>query len=87
MGSSAFFLLAVILVDPHYIKRVHAHIDWFGLTLLVVGMGCLQVALDKGEREDWFDSNFIVTLSGVSGLSLFFFIKYSAGVRRRIKRT
>jgi DHA2 family multidrug resistance protein len=73
MGSLAFFLLALILVDPHYIKRARMHIDWFGLTLLVVGMGCLQVALDKGEREDWFDSNFIVTLSVMSALSLFLF--------------
>jgi DHA2 family multidrug resistance protein len=74
VGSIAFFLLAVILVDPHYIKRARAHIDWFGLALLVVGMGCLQVALDKGEREDWFNSNFIVTLSVVSILSLCLFI-------------
>jgi MFS transporter, DHA2 family, multidrug resistance protein len=74
MGSIAFFLLAAILVDPHYIKRVRTHIDWFGLSLLVVGMGCLQVALDKGEREDWFDSSFIITLSVVSALSLLLFV-------------
>ena len=42
--------------------------------LLVVGMGCLQVALDKGERLDWFDSSFIVTLSVVSALSLLLFV-------------
>jgi DHA2 family multidrug resistance protein len=74
MGGIAFFLLAAILVDPHYIKRVRMHIDWFGLALLVVGMGCAQVALDKGERLDWFDSNFIVTLSIVSVLSLVLFV-------------
>jgi DHA2 family multidrug resistance protein len=74
MGGIAFFLLAAILVDPHYIKRVRTHIDWFGLSLLVVGMGCLQVALDKGEREDWFDSNFIITLSVVAAVSLCLFI-------------
>lgn len=73
MGGLAFFLLAVILVDPHYIKRARAHIDWFGLTLLIIGMGCLQIALDKGEREDWFDSNFILSLSVVAALSLVFF--------------
>jgi DHA2 family multidrug resistance protein len=74
VGGIAFFLLAFILVDPHYIKRAQTHIDWFGLTLLVIGMGCLQVALDKGEREDWFDSNFIITLSVVSLLSLLLFV-------------
>ncbi|HXG19498.1 MAG TPA: DHA2 family efflux MFS transporter permease subunit [Methylomirabilota bacterium] len=74
MGGIAFFLLALILVDPHYIKRARSHIDWFGLALLVIGMGCLQVALDKGEREDWFESSFIVTLSVTSALSLLLFI-------------
>ncbi|MSQ48594.1 MAG: DHA2 family efflux MFS transporter permease subunit [Deltaproteobacteria bacterium] len=74
MGGLAFALLAAILVDPHYIKRARMHIDWFGLTLLVIGMGCAQVALDKGERLDWFDSNFIITLSTVSVLSLILFV-------------
>lgn len=74
MGGIAFALLAATLVDPHYIKRARMHIDWFGLTLLVIGMGCAQIALDKGERLDWFDSNFIVTLTIVSVLSLVLFV-------------
>lgn len=74
MGGIAFALLATILVDPHYIKRARMHIDWFGLALLVVGMGCMQVALDKGEREDWFDSNFIITLCVISACSLALFV-------------
>ncbi len=73
MGGIAFALLAATLVDPHYIKRARMHIDWFGLTLLVLGMGCLQIALDKGEREDWFNSSFILSLAGVAALSLVFF--------------
>ena len=45
-------------------------IDYIGLGLLSVGLGFLQVVLDKGEREDWFGSNFIVgcTLIAVVGL-------------------
>ncbi|MGE0821606.1 MAG: DHA2 family efflux MFS transporter permease subunit [Candidatus Binatia bacterium] len=74
VGGIAFFLLAFALVDPHYLKRTSTHIDWLGLALLVVGMGCLQIALDKGEREDWFDSNFIVTLSILSVISLVLFV-------------
>jgi MFS transporter, DHA2 family, multidrug resistance protein len=74
MGGIAFALLATILVDPHYIKRARPHIDWFGLALLVIGMGCLQVALDKGERLDWFDSNFIITLSVIAAFSLLLFV-------------
>lgn len=74
VGGIAFFLLAFVLVDPHYIKRTFAHIDWLGLALLVVGMGCMQIALDKGEREDWFDSNFIVTLCVAAAVGLVLFV-------------
>jgi DHA2 family multidrug resistance protein len=74
LGGIAFFLLAFVLVDPHYIKRTSAHIDWLGLALLVLSMGCMQIALDKGEREDWFDSNFIITLCVISAISLVVFV-------------
>lgn len=74
VGGLAFFLLAFVLVDPHYIKRASAHIDWLGLTLLIMGMGCMQIALDKGEREDWFDSNFIITLCVASMIGLVLFV-------------
>ena len=38
-------------------------IDWWGLGLMVAGFGCLQLVLDRGEREDWFDSPAIVALA------------------------
>ncbi|HET7042609.1 MAG TPA: MFS transporter, partial [Gemmatimonadales bacterium] len=36
------------------------HIDWLGLALLIVGIGCLQVLLERGESKDWFQSREIV---------------------------
>jgi DHA2 family multidrug resistance protein len=39
-----------------------------------VGLGCLQIVLDKGQREDWFSSNFIIWLSFISVSSLLLFI-------------
>jgi MFS transporter, DHA2 family, multidrug resistance protein len=42
--------------------------------LIVVGIGCLQIVLDKGEREDWFSSNFIVRLSILAVICLVSFI-------------
>ena len=39
-------------------------IDYIGLGLLSVGLGFLQMVLDKGEREDWFGSNFIIGVLG-----------------------
>lgn len=48
-------------------------IDWVGLFLLSVGVACLQIMLDKGKDLDWFDSNFIITLTLVSAVSLCYF--------------
>src|SRR6201998_3710213 len=57
VGIIAILLITLILVDPPYIKREVKRIDWLGISFLVLGMGCLQILLDKGERVDWFGSN------------------------------
>jgi len=48
-------------------------IDWMGLCLLSIGVGSLQVMLDKGKDLDWFESNLILALSAVSAVSLIYF--------------
>ena len=61
--------------DPPYMVRKTLKqglkIDFIGLGLLSVGLGFLQVMLDKGQTEDWFESRFIVTCAviGVLGLA------------------
>ncbi len=42
--------------------------DFWGLGMLVVGMGALQIMLDKGQEDDWFGSHFIVTLAATAGI-------------------
>jgi DHA2 family multidrug resistance protein len=72
IGILGFFLASIFMFDsPDQRKR--ARIDWWGLALMVVGFGCLQLVLDRGEREDWFDSSLIVTLAilAVGGLTAF----------------
>ena len=56
VGIVGFVLASVFLFDPPYLRR-HARIDWWGLALMVIGFGCLQLVLDRGEREEWFDSS------------------------------
>src|SRR5437899_10322536 len=58
-------MASVFLFDPPYLRRA-ARIDWWGLGLMVAGFGCLQLVLDRGEREDWFASGTIVVLSVVA---------------------
>jgi predicted MFS family arabinose efflux permease len=49
-------------------------IDWIGLITLILGVGALQILLDKGNQLDWFQSNTIVTLAIVSAISLTVFL-------------
>lgn len=49
-------------------------VDYVGLILLIIGIGCLQVLLDKGNDLDWFDSPFIITLAVISTISLCYLI-------------
>ncbi len=74
VGLIAVALAALLIHDPSYIRRARIHIDTWGLCLITVGLGCLQVVLDKGEREDWFDSNFIVTMSLIAAAALILFV-------------
>ena len=57
-------------------ETVRHPIDGVGLALLIVGIGCLQILLDKGNELDWFGSPLIVTLAVVSTVTLSFFIAW-----------
>lgn len=62
IGVLAILLTQAFIFDPPYLRRERTGIDYWGIGLLVVGMGSLQVMLDKGQEEDWFGSHFIVIL-------------------------
>ena len=75
VGIVALFLIFRLLEDPPWITRVGRAgitIDYVGVALLVVGVGALQIMLDKGQEEDWFGSAFIVSLAvtAAAGLTL-----------------
>jgi len=74
IGIISIFMIALLIHDPHYIKKVRQKIDYWGLGLIVVGIACLQIVLDKGQREDWFSSAFITRLAVISAVSLVLFV-------------
>jgi len=45
-------------------------IDYIGITLIAIGLGCLQVMLDRGEDDDWFKSSFIVTFAALAAAGI-----------------
>jgi DHA2 family multidrug resistance protein len=77
VGILSILLTSRLIQDPPYFKRrkrSETHIDYIGLGFVALGLGTLQVVLDKGQREDWFESHFIVILSVIAALSLIFVI-------------
>ena len=64
VGILSLIMIYLYVHDPHHIKSNKAvRIDAIGLAMLAIGMGSLQVMLDKGQEEDWFGSRLIVTLA------------------------
>lgn len=49
-------------------------IDWVGIALLSLGVGALQIMLDKGKDLDWFESNVIISLTIFSVIALLYFV-------------
>src|SRR5271157_57343 len=77
VGILSILLTSRLIQDPPYFKRrklSETSIDYVGLGFVALGLGTLQVILDKGQREDWFESHFIVTLSLICVASLIFVI-------------
>jgi DHA2 family multidrug resistance protein len=77
VGILSILLTSRLIQDPPYFKRRKLHetsIDYVGLGFVALGLGTLQVILDKGQREDWFESNFIVYLSVICVASLIFVV-------------
>jgi len=73
VGVITWFLVRRFVEDPPYLARLKAaglKLDYIGIALLALGIGALQVLLDKGQQDDWFGSNFITTLVVVSAVCL-----------------
>jgi len=73
VGIVTLFLVYRLIEDPPWIKRLSGagvKIDYIGVALLTLGVGALQVMLDKGQEDDWFGSHFILTLAIVAGVCL-----------------
>src|ERR1700745_738821 len=65
VGVITCFLVRRFVEDPPYIARLKSagvKLDYIGIALLTLGIGALQVLLDRGQEDDWFGSRFITTL-------------------------
>ena len=70
IGILSILLTQTFIFDPPYLRRPRTGIDYWGIGLLAVGMGALQIMLDKGQEDDWFGSHLIVALAVIAVLGL-----------------
>ena len=73
VGIVTLLLVLRLVEDPPWLKRLAGagvKIDYIGVALLTVGVGALQVMLDRGQEDDWFGSRFITTLAVLAAVGL-----------------
>jgi MFS transporter, DHA2 family, multidrug resistance protein len=73
VGALALALVYQLVEDPPYLARMKKRLsgfDYIGFSLLTVGVGALQIVLDKGQEDDWFGSHFITTLVVIAAAGL-----------------
>ena len=71
VGMFACFAVNALVEDPPWATRRKRSIDYVGLSLITLGLGCLQVVMDRGEDEGWLGSHFIQVMSiiAVTGIA------------------
>ena len=73
VGLLTLWLVFRLIDDPSYLSRLKGagvRLDYIGIALLIVGIGALQVMLDRGQIDDWFQSRFILSLAVIAGAGL-----------------
>ncbi len=70
VGIIAVILISRLVEDPPWIKATKQKIDFIGLSLITLGLGALQLALDRGEIEDWLGSPFIRIMTLIAALGI-----------------
>ncbi|HEX4622503.1 MAG TPA: DHA2 family efflux MFS transporter permease subunit [Myxococcaceae bacterium] len=77
VGIASLMLTQRMVEDPPWLAKMRAKaggIDYVGLSLVAIGLGCLEVVLDKGQEDDWFQSRVILAFAVIAVLALILFI-------------
>jgi MFS transporter, DHA2 family, multidrug resistance protein len=79
LGVVGLLLGLIFIVDPPYLKRPEGRIDFLSFIFIAVGLGSLEVLLNRGQRYDWFASPYIqaLGLATLVGLALFIWRSYT----------
>jgi DHA2 family multidrug resistance protein len=83
IGALSLMLVQWLLVEPEVLVRERRerlagglNVDWIGIVLVALALGCLEIVLDKGQREDWFQSGFINTFALIAAASFILLVPW-----------
>ena len=74
VGIASLVMTKLFVFDPSYLRHEVTKVDYWGIGLLALWIGSLQIALDLGQERDWFTSNFITALVFTSAIGVVVFI-------------
>ena len=81
IGIASLALVQWLLVEPEVLEEERRErlsgglrIDWIGFVLIAITFGALEMVLDRGQEDDWFQSNLIITFTLMSASAFIFFI-------------
>src|SRR6188768_2574842 len=74
VGIVSLMMTRAFVFDPPYLRRETNKIDYWGIGLLAVWVGALQLVLDLGQERDWLASPLILTLAIISGGGIIAFL-------------
>jgi DHA2 family multidrug resistance protein len=72
-----FTVLGLLIFMEESKKDLSLRFDWFGFTALAIGIGSLQLALDRGEQLGWLESNEIIAEFIIAGVGFYYFLAHS----------
>ncbi|MFA5338519.1 MAG: DHA2 family efflux MFS transporter permease subunit, partial [Candidatus Omnitrophota bacterium] len=84
VGIIAILMSKVFVEDPPYIRKIRTGIDYYGFALMAIGLGALQLVLDKGQEADWFQASWICWTAIVVVISLIAFVIWEFRVKHPV---
>ena len=74
IGIAAVIMTKLFIFDPPYIRRTSSRVDYWGIGMLALWVGGLQIVLDKGQEKDWFGTTWITVVTIVCVLIFIAFL-------------
>jgi MFS transporter, DHA2 family, multidrug resistance protein len=89
VGVISLLLTNVVVEDPPYLKEQtslarRGGVDFTGLVLIALGLGAMQIVLDRGQEDDWLQSHFMLALTAISAVALVCFVLYEIRQKRPV---